>query len=171
MNAHVSSVLLGVRDLARAKRCSTEGLGWQVERDHQVSVVVASGGGSLVGCYGRDGLAARVGVGPAGSGSSGLVLTDVVRSEARVDELLAAATQAGAAVLRPAAALPWGGYGGASADPDGDVRSASYSAQGKEQPYAEGEAEAAQPRRPGSTASGRAGCDRESLGRAGGGAP
>ena len=85
----------------------------------------------------RDGLAAMVGVSPAGGGFSGLVLTYVVRSEARVDELLAAAAPAGAAILRPAAALPWGGYGGAFADPDGSVWSVSSSAQGKDQPYAE----------------------------------
>ena len=44
-------------------------------------------GGSLVGSYGRDGLAERVGVSPDGSGFSGLVFNYVVRSEKRVDEV------------------------------------------------------------------------------------
>ena len=62
MNSHVSAVLLGVKDRV----------------PH---------GGSLVGFYGRDGLAERVGVSPDGSGFSGLVFNYVVRSERRVDEV------------------------------------------------------------------------------------
>jgi uncharacterized protein len=72
-----------------------------------------------------------------GSGFSGLVLTYVVRSQARVDEIMAEAEEAGATILKPAAAQQWGGYGGSFADPDGYIWSVGYSAQGKDQPYAE----------------------------------
>ncbi len=137
MNAHVSSILLGVRDMDRSKRFYTEGLGWKVQQDYRISVFFVPHGGSLVGFYGRDGLAASVGAGPEGSGFSGFVLNYVVRSEARVDEIMAEAAKAGAAILKPAAALQWGGYGGSFADPDGYVWSIGYSAQGKDQPYAE----------------------------------
>ena len=137
MKAHVSSILLGVQDLDRSKRFYTEGLGWKVERDYRVSVFFESDGGSLVGFYGRDGLAAQVGADPDGSGFSGLVLTYVVRSEARVDEILEEARKAGATILKPAAAKEWGGYGGSFADPDGYIWDIGYSAQGKNQPYAE----------------------------------
>jgi uncharacterized protein len=75
MNAHVSSILLGVRDTDRSKRFYTEGLGWEVQRDYGISVFFEPNGGSLVGFYGRDGLAANVGASPEGSGFSGLVLT------------------------------------------------------------------------------------------------
>jgi uncharacterized glyoxalase superfamily protein PhnB len=78
-----------------------------------------------------------VGAGPAGSGFSGVVFNYVVRSEARVDEVMAEAKKAGATILKPAAALQWGGYGGTFADPDGYVWSIGYSAQGAGQPYAE----------------------------------
>ncbi|MET7771990.1 hypothetical protein [Nocardia sp. NPDC005366] len=90
--------------------------------------------------YGRDGLAEQVGTSTEGSGFngfSGLVLTYVVRSEARVDEIIAEAEKAGAMILKPAGALPWGGYGGSFADPDGFIWSLGYSAQGTDQPYAE----------------------------------
>ncbi len=137
MNAHVSSILLGVEDMDQAKRFYTEGLGWEVQHDYRVSVFFVPHGGSLVGFYGRDGLAAQVGASPEGSGFSGLVLTYVVRSEARVDEIIAEAEKAGATILKPAATLPWGGYGGTFADPDGYIWSIGYSAQGKDQPYAE----------------------------------
>jgi hypothetical protein len=137
MNAHVSSILLGVRDMERSKRFYTEGLGWKVQHDYHISVFFVSHGGSLVGFYGRDGLAASVGANPEGQGFSGMVFNYVVRSEARVNEVMAEAGKAGATILKPAATLPWGGYGGSFADPDGYIWSIGYSAQGKDQPYAE----------------------------------
>ncbi|MGA5764033.1 VOC family protein [Nonomuraea bangladeshensis] len=130
-------MLLAVRDMDRAKRFYTEGLGWKIKNDFGVSVFFESDGASPVGFYGRDGLADMVGTSRDGSGFGGLVLTYVVRSEARVDEIMAEAEKAGATILKPAGALPWGGYGGTFADPDGYIWSLGYSAQGQDQPYAE----------------------------------
>jgi len=137
MKAHVSTVLLGVRDMNRSKRFYTEGLGWKVQKDYGVSVFFVQHGGSLVGFYGRDGLAASVGVSPEGSGFSGVVFNYVVRSEDRVDEVLDEAKKAGGKILKPAAKLTWGGYGGSFADRDGYIWNIGYSAEGKDQPYAE----------------------------------
>ena len=137
MKAHVSSILLGVEDMDRSKRFYTEGLGWEVEQDYGVSVFFEPNGGSLVGFYGRDGLADMVGASPDGSGFSGIVFNYVVRSEARVDEILEEAKKAGAKILKPAAKLNWGGYGGSFADPDGYIWNVGYSAVGEDQPYAE----------------------------------
>ncbi|GGL32493.1 VOC family protein [Planomonospora parontospora] len=137
MKAHVSSILLGVRDMEVSKRFYTEGLGWKVKDDYGISVFFESDGASPVGFYGREGLADQVGTSPQGSGFSGLVLTYVVRSEARVDEIIAEAEKAGATILKPAGSLPWGGYGGSFADPDGYIWSLGYSAQGQDQSYAE----------------------------------
>ncbi|KIA61026.1 VOC family protein [Nocardia vulneris] len=137
MKAHVSSILLGVADLERSKQFYVDGLGWKIKDDYGVSVFFEPEGGSRVGFYGREGLAGQVGTSPEGSGFSGLVLTYVVRSEARVEEIVAEAEKAGATVLKPAGALPWGGYGGSFADPDGYIWSLGYSAEGADQPYAE----------------------------------
>ena len=137
MNSHVSSILLGVNDMERSKRFYTEGLGWKVQNDYRISVFFVPHGGSLVGFYGRDGLADMVGVSPDGSGFSGIVFNYVVRSEDRVDEILDEAKRAGGKILNPAAKLKWGGYGGSFADPDGYIWSIGYSAKGKDQPYAE----------------------------------
>jgi len=136
MNAHVSTILLGVRDMNRTKGFYT-GLGWKIQRDYGVSVFFEQDGGSLVGFYGREGLAANVGVSPEGSGFSGVTFNYVVRSEARVDSVMAEARKAGATILKPAATQQWGGYSGSFADPDGYIWSIAYSAQGKDQPYAE----------------------------------
>ncbi|GAA1799752.1 VOC family protein [Actinomadura chokoriensis] len=137
MKAHVSSILLGVKDMDASKRFYTDGLGWKIKDDYGISVFFESDGASPVGFYGRDGLADQVGASPEGSGFSGLVLTYVVRSEARVDEIIAEAEKAGATILKPAGALPWGGYGGTFADPDGYIWSLSHSPRGNDQPYAE----------------------------------
>jgi predicted enzyme related to lactoylglutathione lyase len=137
MNSHVSAILLGVKDMERSKRFYAEGLGWKVKQDFKISVFFVPHGGSLVGFYGREGLAESVGLSPDGSGFSGIVFNYVVRSEARVDEIIAEAEKAGATILKPAAKLEWGGYGAAFADPDGYVWQLGYSAQGKDQPYAE----------------------------------
>src|SRR5262249_59035720 len=136
MKAHLSTLLLGVKDLERTKRFYTD-LGWKVQRDYEVSVFFEQDGGWIIGFYGRDGLAADNGVSPEGSGFSGVVLQYVVRSQARVDEILAEAKKAGATILKPAATLQWGGYGGSFADPDGFGWGGGFSAEGKGQPYAE----------------------------------
>lgn len=139
MNTHISAILLGVDDMERSKRFYTEGLGWKVQYDFKISVFFVPHGGSRVGFYGRDGLAESVGLSPEGTGGSfsGIVFTYVVRSEARVDEILAEAERAGAKILKPATKEQWGGYGGAFSDPDGYVWQIGYSAEGSNQPYAE----------------------------------
>jgi uncharacterized protein len=137
MKAHVSSILLAVEDMDRSKRFYTDGLGWKIKRDYGISVFFEPNGASLIGLYGRDGLAADVGTKPDGSGFGGTVLDYVVRSEARVDEIMAEAEKAGATILKPAGPLEWGGYGGTFADPDGHIWRLGYSAQGRDQPYAE----------------------------------
>src|SRR2546427_2309370 len=137
MNAHVSAILLGVNDIEKSKRFYTEGLGWKIQNDYKISVFFVPHGGSLVGFYGREGLAADVGVSPQGSGFSGVALNYVVRSEARVDEVMDEAKKAGAKILKPAAKLQWGGYGGSFSDPDGRVLRVGHSAPRKESPYPE----------------------------------
>jgi uncharacterized protein len=137
MNSHVSAILLGVNDMERAKRFYVDGLGWKVKSDYKISVFFVPHGGSMVGFYGREGLADMVGASRDGSGFSGVAFNYVVRSEARVDEVMEEAKRGGATILKPAATLQWGGYGGSFADPDGYVWNIGYSAQGKDQPYAE----------------------------------
>src|SRR5438309_1374363 len=103
MNAHVSAILLGVNDMEKSKRFYTEGLGWKIQNDYKISVFFVPHGGSLVGFYGREGLAADVGVNPQGSGFPGVVMNYVVRSEKRVDEVMDEAKKAGAAIVKASA--------------------------------------------------------------------
>src|SRR5258708_18537787 len=136
MNSHISAILLGVKDMERSKRFYSDGLGWKIENDYGISVFFVPHGGSLIGFYGREGLADMVGMSPEGNGFSGIVFNYVVRSEGRVDEVLDEAKQAGATILKPAGKLKWGGYGGTFAAPGGVVSRIGYSPGGKEQPHA-----------------------------------
>jgi catechol 2,3-dioxygenase-like lactoylglutathione lyase family enzyme len=133
MTAHVIPTLIGVRDMEAAKRFYTDGLGWKIKNDYGISVFFESDGASPIGLYGREGLAKLMGTSPEGSGFSGLVLTYEVSSETRVDEVMVEAEQAGATILKPADALPWGGYGGTFADPEGYIWRVGHSAQGNDQ--------------------------------------
>ena len=119
MEQRVSLITLGVADLARS-RSFYEALGW---RGHEMEeTVFFPAGGAVVVLWGRDELAADSGVedGPTG-GFGGIVLAHNVRSTAEVDEIMAAAQQAGAAVTRPASATFYGGYAACFADPDGHI--------------------------------------------------
>src|SRR5256885_14236949 len=135
MNAHVSAILLGVNDMEKSKRFYTEGLGWKIQNDYKIAVFFVPHGGSLAGFYGREGLAADVGVNPQGSGFPGVVMNYVVRSEKRVDEVMDEAKKAGAKILKPAAKLQWGGYGGSFAGPPAPVWGGGVKRPRRDQPH------------------------------------
>src|SRR5256714_11287916 len=103
--------------MEKSKRFYTEGLGWKIQNDYKISVFFVPHGGSLIGFYGREGLAADVGVNPQRSGFPRLALNYVVRSEKRVDEVMDEARKAGAKILKPAAKLQRGGDDGGSVKP------------------------------------------------------
>ena len=119
MEPRISLVTLGVADLARATAFYAA-LGW-VGQEVQETVFVQAGGLALV-LWDRDKLAADCGlpVGPA-QGFGGIVLAHNVRDRAEVDDIVAAARAAGAAVPRPPAETFYGGYAGVFSDPDGHV--------------------------------------------------
>lgn len=134
MNAHLSAILLGVRDMDRAKQFYKD-LGWpiQVDTPQYVSFTPRSGS-STVGLYPWDALAQDAGVASQGSGFRGVTLHYIVRSEDRVAEVLAEAERAGGKIARPMQKQPWG-TSGYFADPDGYLWKVAYG-QGP-QPYAE----------------------------------
>src|SRR5258705_12033425 len=76
-----------------------------------------------------------VGATADGNGFSGLVFNYVVRSEKRVNEVMDEAKKAGAKILKPAAKLQWGGYGGALPGPDCQIRGDRDHQEGKEATY------------------------------------
>jgi len=120
MNPHVSGITLGVRDFNRAKQFYSEGLGWpiQLEQGEWVSFSI-NNGSSTLGLLPWDALADDAGVPADGSGFRGFTLSYVVRSEERVDAVLAEAERAGGKIAKSAESQQWGGRSGYFTDPDG----------------------------------------------------
>ena len=120
MNPHVSAITLGVKDIERAKEFYSEGLGWPITADHGEFVSFNMGNGSSgLALYVRDALADDAGVAAVGIGFRGITFSYIIRSEERVDEVLAEAERAGGTITKPAESQQWGGRSGYFSDPDG----------------------------------------------------
>jgi catechol 2,3-dioxygenase-like lactoylglutathione lyase family enzyme len=120
MRPHVAVITLGVKDLTRAKTFYGEGLGWPIQQEDDSWVCFLLGGGSsALALYPWNELAEDARVPAEGTGFRGVTLAYNVRSEGRVDEVLAEAERVGGKVVKPAGRTSWGGYGGYFADPDG----------------------------------------------------
>jgi uncharacterized protein len=120
MKPHVAVITLGVRDLKRARRFYGEGLGWPIQQEDDNWVCfLLRGGSSALALYPWGELAEDARVPADGTGFRGVTLAYNVRSEERVDEVLAEAEHAGGRVVKPAERTSWGGYGGYFADTDG----------------------------------------------------
>ncbi|MBI5572509.1 MAG: VOC family protein [Desulfomonile tiedjei] len=118
MEARISFVTLGVKDLDRATRFYEEVL-------HLPRLKTPPGisffemGKTWLALFPRHLLAADAGVPAEGVGFPGFTLAHNVRSEAEVDRLLAEIAAAGGQIVKPGQRADWGGYSGYFADPDG----------------------------------------------------
>jgi len=118
----VTAIMLGVRDLARAKKFYGDGLGCTIDKDYPGFVSLSLGdGSSSLALYEWDAAAQDAGVPPAGSGFRGVSFHYIVSSSDTVDQVIADAVAAGGAVVKEAAAAQWGGYFGYFSDPDGHL--------------------------------------------------
>ncbi len=120
MSPKVSVIMLGVRDVARAKKFYAEGLGAAIEQDYPGFVSLSLGeGSSSLALYQWDAAAQDAGVSPEGSGFRGVSFHFITDSREAVDKVIARAVAAGGSVVRKPEGAQWGGYFGYFADPDG----------------------------------------------------
>ena len=124
MEQRISLVTLGVEDLGRA-RSFYEALGWGGQEVEE-TVFFQAGRMAFV-LWGRDKLRSDCGIpdGPVGT-FDGVVLAHNVRSEAEVDDVIAAAERAGGRVTRAPNRTFYGGYAGCFTDPDGHAWEIAY---------------------------------------------
>lgn len=119
MEQRISLVTLGVADVSRA-RAFYERLGWRGQEVEET--VFFQAGGIAVVLWGLEKLADDAGMhDPGTEGFGGVVLAHNVRARTEVDEVMAAAEQAGATVTRAARETFYGGYAGCFQDLDGHV--------------------------------------------------
>jgi uncharacterized protein len=120
MPVQVTTIMIGVADLARSKQFYGEGLGCTIEQDYPHFVLFDLGeGSSSLALYEREAAAQDAGVSAEGSGFRGVSFHCIVPSRETADELMGRAVAAGGSVVKAAAASQWGGYFGYFSDPDG----------------------------------------------------
>jgi uncharacterized protein len=114
-----TTIMLGVKDLARSKQFYGEGLGCAIAQDYPnfVSITLGEGSSSLA-LYEREAAAQDAGVSAEGSGFRGVSFHYIVPSKEVVDEVMSAAKAAGGDIVKAAAGADWG-YSGYFSDPDG----------------------------------------------------
>jgi uncharacterized protein len=125
MDSRVSLITLGVADL-QAARTFNERLGWRGQ-EVQETVFFQAGGLALV-LWSADKVALDAGLEhqPDGGGFGGIVLAHNVRSQSEVEEVLAAAEEAGATVTKAAGDTFYGGYAEFFTDLDGHAWEVAY---------------------------------------------
>lgn len=120
MDASMSLLTLGVRDLGVARQFYVDGLGWAPAFEVEDDVCfIKVGPGFLLSLWSRDALAAEVGGLYAGDEPAPISLAHMVPDAESVTRVLDDAVAAGATLIAPATTRDWGGVTGYFADPDG----------------------------------------------------
>jgi catechol 2,3-dioxygenase-like lactoylglutathione lyase family enzyme len=120
VSLQVSAIMLGVKDVDRAKRFYAEGLGCEIDQDFPGFVRCSLGeGSSMLALYEWEAAAQDAGVSAEGSGFRGVSFHFITDSRDAVDEAMQTAEAAGGTVVKAAADTEWGGYFGYFSDPDG----------------------------------------------------
>ena len=119
MEQRVSLITLGVRDPARAA-AFYEALGWQRAQSPD-GVIAFDLLSQTIGLYPLEKLAEDLGLPVEALGTGAMTLSHNVRTAAEVAPLMARAEAAGAAILRPAGPIFWGGTIGYFRAPDGHI--------------------------------------------------
>ena len=117
MKQSVSLITLGVSDYARAKTFY-EAIGWSPAMDVEDTAFFQANGVVLV-LWGRDKLAADMGIADDGARWGGVALAHNVGSDEEVGRVLEEARAAGAEIPREPGETFWGGYSAMFVDPDG----------------------------------------------------
>ena len=117
MRQSVSLVTLGVADYARAT-AFYRALGWLPALEVEETAFFQANG-VVVTLWGRDKLAADMGIEDGGATWSGIALAHNVGSREEVDEVIEEARRHGATIAREPAETFYGGYAGCFRDLDG----------------------------------------------------
>jgi catechol 2,3-dioxygenase-like lactoylglutathione lyase family enzyme len=120
MQARISMITLGVKDVQASAEFYEKGLGFpRIESEPSVAFFKLSG--SWLGLYGREALAEDATVSAEGDGFNGFALAHNVQSEDEVNEVFQTALGAGATLVKQPKKVYWGGYSGYFSDPDGHL--------------------------------------------------
>ncbi len=119
--AALTTVILAVDDLARARAFYDAVLGWPTRIEAPVFVELGLQGGTGVGLYLRPGFAANPGADPLPAPRGGVTATELYVHVDDLNAALAAGVAAGGRLLSAATLRGWGERVAYLADPDGNV--------------------------------------------------
>jgi catechol 2,3-dioxygenase-like lactoylglutathione lyase family enzyme len=126
MNQHLHLVTLGVRDLERSRKFSTETLGWKPASASNEDIVFFKAGGVVFAIYPREKLAEDALTDSEDSGVASFTLAHNVQSEKEVDEIIRDLEAKGVEIIKQPQKVFWGGYSSYFADPDGFLWEVAY---------------------------------------------
>jgi catechol 2,3-dioxygenase-like lactoylglutathione lyase family enzyme len=124
MKPRITLITLTVDDLERAVAFYRDGLGLPTagivgqEFEHGAVAFFDLAGGLRLALWPRASLAHDAGIAVGPRSNTEFALAHNVASREEVDEVLAQAQRAGAAIVKPAHVTFWGGYAGYFQDPD-----------------------------------------------------
>jgi predicted lactoylglutathione lyase len=121
MQARISMISLGVKDLHAAIKFYQQGLGLPRKEPYSDEIAFFDLKGTWLGLYPWDKLAEDVTVSQEGSGFRGVTLAHNVKSKEEVNILISQAVRAGATLIKEAQEVFWGGYSGYFSDLDGHL--------------------------------------------------
>lgn len=125
MKLHLSTVTLGVADLARSSAFYEQGMGLVPSSASNEQISFYQCGLMVLALYPRQELAEDACLPPERVGRAGLfdgvTLACNCATREAVDQLMARAAAAGARIAKPAQEAFWGGYSGYFEDPDGHL--------------------------------------------------
>jgi len=126
MRQKLNLITLGVESLDKAIDFYEKGLKWKKSLSSNDNLALFPLGGIVLALYPRELLADDAMVNNEGRGFSGITLSYNAKSEKEVDEVLNEVKQLGAAIIKPAQKVFWGGYSGYFKDLDGHLIEVAY---------------------------------------------
>lgn len=121
MQARISMISLGVKDLQTAIKFYQQGLGLPRKKPYNDDIAFFDLNGTWLGLYPWDKLAEDATVSQEGSGFRGVTLAHNVKSKEEVNSIISQAIGAGATLVKEAQDVFWGGYSGYFSDLDGHL--------------------------------------------------
>lgn len=118
MEQRISVITLGVKDLEKSKEFY-QSLGWQPSSASNDHLVAFQANGIIVCLYPEKLLAEDAMTDKVSQGFRGFTFAYNVANREEVDRILTEAEKSGAAIVKKAQDVFWGGYSGYFADPNG----------------------------------------------------
>ncbi len=121
MEARITLITLGVKDLERVYRFYHDGLGFPTTGKSEDGIVMFQTNGTRLSIFPLEKLAEDVlpDLSSERRGFTGITLSHNTRTKEEVDQVLTLAEKAGGKIVKPAQKVFWGGYSGYFSDPDG----------------------------------------------------